>query len=110
MSEGYTKGPWIPGHMTDPESTCRCRYILCDGYAGSIAVVSKRVTDENGCNDSPPEEEAIANARLIAAAPELYEALKEMVSAFENYDRDMYEFEHEAIKKARAALSKAKGE
>lgn len=43
---------------------------------GSIAVVSTRTTDETGCNDSPPEDEAVANAKLIAAAPSLAEALK----------------------------------
>lgn len=55
-----------------------------------------------------------ANARLIASAPELLEALKQMVAAmwqhFEyNHDGDDedYDFCQRAIDKARAAIAKA---
>ena len=47
-------------------------------------------------------EKARANARLIAAAPELLEALKELVGWLED---DIY-----FLDKARAAIAKAKGE
>ncbi len=49
-------------------------------------------------------EDFVANARLIAAAPELLEALEGLLNALPSATS------HPAIKKARAALAKAKGE
>ena len=49
-----------------------------------------------------PPDEADANARLIAAAPELLEALKWTARALDK--------EHPAAIKARAAIAKAEGE
>ena len=48
------------------------------------------------------------NARLIAAAPELYAALFEMVEMYR--DGGSYDYEQEVIKMAKAALAKAAGE
>jgi hypothetical protein len=48
-----------------------------------------------------------ANARLIAAAPELLEALHEMIHQFDQFN--VNEFEAKAIKDARAAIAKAEG-
>ena len=48
------------------------------------------------------------NARLIAAAPELYAALFEMVEMYR--DGGPYDHEPEVIKMAKAALAKAAGE
>lgn len=58
-------------------------------------------------------EEAAANARLIAAAPEMYEALKALlacpdISDVAGEDKDPETHAAESI--ARAALSKARGE
>jgi hypothetical protein len=77
MSETrFTAGPWVPGHFANRDHKCDCRYILSEQYHGSIAIISvnngKLVSD--GGNDAPPLEEARANAHLIAAAPELFEA------------------------------------
>lgn len=47
-----------------------------------------------------------ANARLIAAAPDLLEALEGMIEGFDVDDR----YASEAVLKARAALKKATGE
>lgn len=74
---------------------------------GSIAIVSKRTTDETGCNDSPPEDEAIANALLIAAAPELANALDDLVLAVE-LPGDHSEIPG-ALELAKAALAKVRG-
>lgn len=49
-----------------------------------------------------------ANARLIAAAPEIYEALSDLVSSIECSERDEFII-HQEIKVARAALAKARG-
>ena len=50
--------------------------------------------------------DVVADASLIAAAPDLLEALQDALSALEVCGRD---FDH-AIGKARAAIEKAKGE
>ena len=50
---------------------------------------------------------SIANARLIAAAPDLLEALKEIVAAA---DGKGWEQLDPSFKKARAAIAKAEGE
>lgn len=63
-----------------------------------------------------PDEEAVIfagrpNDRLIAAAPDLLAALREMLCQFadhEQYDEDGYDTA--AINKARAAIAKATGE
>lgn len=55
-----------------------------------------------------------ANAHLIAAAPELLESLRELVSAMERYEIDVDEsapVEHKKMmKKAKAAIAKALGQ
>jgi hypothetical protein len=56
----------------------------------------------------------IANARLMAAAPELYEALEMLCNGLEwnieNHPTVMNESDREALALARAALAKARGE
>jgi len=60
-------------------------------------------------------EEAEANAHLYAAAPDLAEALEEMVNVFNlpedgSGDEELELYFRKPVKKARAALAKAKGE
>lgn len=71
--EGHTPGPWFPGHFVDDTHTCDCKYILGPVHCGSIATinVNNGMLIGEGGNGSPPLEEAKANARLIAAAPDL---------------------------------------
>ena len=54
----HTPGPWIVGEEND---------VYLEGQAACIAKV---------CGAPEGIEESIANAQLISAAPEMYEALK----------------------------------
>ena len=55
-------------------------------------------------------EESAANCRLIAAAPDLLEALQAMLNAESNYSyAGLSDSEIAAIDKARAAIAKATG-
>ena len=96
MSEKYTRGPWnanftrfsrwvVGFHITDPKHGSLRP--ICEAY------------DKTGAMN--PDEIA-ANARLIAAAPELLEALK---WAVDNPNDDAY-----WIEQARAAIANATGE
>ena len=57
--------------------------------------------------DADYEDEERANTRLIAAAPDLYEALKELIDMDVAYQRGQKV--SDAVDKARAALAKAEG-
>lgn len=73
----HTPGPWMPGCFVRGEDGCQCKSILFEGYCGAIATVEMdngRLIGEGG-NDSPPREEAVANAHLISAAPDMFAAL-----------------------------------
>src|SRR5574343_74706 len=92
MTEGHTKGPWEIREGNDE---------LWIGPEGqdAVAVISKQISD------------ASANARLVAAAPELLAALKRLVVAAEMPDDGIAAriAKAEAEAKARAAIAKAEG-
>ena len=95
---GHTPGPWVAVHNNWEVSTI---------YAGALPVAVCHID-----GDVSEETEGIlsgikdANARLIAAAPDLLEALKDAVCTLEvSYTASDY-----AIDKARAAIAKATGE
>ena len=103
----HTPGPWevVNNPPNEDGSTATSIYgsdqyvadVYC-GYAGS---------------KNMPNAEAAANARLIAAAPELLEALDGMIQVYGG-DRDWngpkHSTELELIAMARAAIAKATGE
>jgi hypothetical protein len=107
----WTPGPWTPGHIVDDNHSCACRYIFGnDGRMGSVATVSL----DDGENDSPPVEEAKANSYLIAAAPDLYEALTAFMETY-RVDAGLCDDPESRETfgcwvKARSALAKARGE
>jgi hypothetical protein len=85
--EKHTPGPWkVTQHDMGAFIRCPADYII----AGPV--------------DTRRGHEA--NARLIAAAPELLEALREFVEAFEG----CYADGEPAMIKAKAAIAKATGE
>ena len=84
METKHTPGPWIIGNPTEIHDVDGTRIVMC-------CQTSDDVTDDA----------SEANARLIAAAPELLEALKGVVRVA---DRATDEFDA-----ARAAIAKATG-
>ncbi len=84
MSGGHTPGPWSVPHFAEPAVNCHCGYVLVDGYMGAICTVhaSGHGDDWLGHGDNPKFKEAVANARLIASAPDLLAALVELADVF----------------------------
>ncbi len=74
-------------------------------YKGSVSIAI--ITNYSWDRDNPPLEKRKANANLIAAAPEMYEALKLF---FIKEDRDLSLTElTKFVMKGKEALAKAKG-
>jgi hypothetical protein len=94
----FTAGPWDLCEVGDyADFDGRSRVILDGGMTQRIAVV--HVSDEEGD----------ANARLIAAAPELLLALETLVSLSGDENATAVD-EGNAWAQARAAIAKATGE
>ena len=99
MNEKHTPGPWTACN----EGKCRCKLVSCDDYP-----VAKVISGEWGDPGMPYgevlEATAIANARLIAAAPSLLFAAEQALMAFvDGYDSPKVRDD------LRAAIAKAKG-
>ena len=70
MNTKHTPGPWY-------NSTANPHAVNKDGKGLAIGIATTHGTDDANYSDFfPSTEEAQANARLIAAAPELLEALQ----------------------------------
>jgi hypothetical protein len=89
MIAKHTPGPWSIYSIT------------FKGYHQIAGAQGGRV-----CQVLPFEDEYKANARLIAAAPDLLEALKNMCEGFST----LKDSDFPALAKARAAIAKATGE
>lgn len=99
----HTPGPWHPGHLGS-DSSCQCRSVVDEGYAGGVCTIHvnngiKSIAD--GGNDAPPRDQAVANMHLIAAAPDLLEALR--------YAGELLEYGGFDMTKIDAAIAKAVG-
>ena len=90
----HTTGPW----KVDSGEALKVR-----NNSGSIATVMQTHLTGRRSND-----ETMANARLIAAAPEMLEALHNMAELARPYMRD--DVQLQALQDARAAITKATGE
>ena len=122
----YTPGPWKACNDGD----CGCGFVSANGHP-ICQVTSGDWGDEypsirlvgNGTLDSRAEayidkvvyghvapDTAKANASLIAAAPDLLEALKELFNPqYWNDQYGRYDYPLEASQAARAAIAKAEG-
>ena len=118
MGNKHTPGPWSVPHFAEPEVGCKCGYVLSDTCMGAVATVHcSGEGDWKITGDNPKFEEACANARLIAAAPELLEALREAEVGLEFAGADKTIAEGDfiptptlALRAVRAAIAKATGE
>ena len=103
MTEQHTPGPWEVG-STGIITAKSATTFICD-------------TRKSAKRFLPPNAEIDANARLIAAAPELLEALESIANNrlsvdVPNDEIDKHDYAQgwdELVKIARAAIAKAKG-
>ena len=89
MTIKHTPGPWRVG--TPPPNGEQC---IGDSKGLMVAVATTGIALN----------ETLANARMIAAAPDLLEALEGLLNALPSATT------HPAIKAARAAIAKAQGD
>lgn len=104
----HTPGPWSVPHFARPDVNCKCGYVLCNHLFGAVATVhcSGEGDDWRATGDNPKFGEAVANAHLIAAAPDLLDAL---VSLVHWLDIEGTEVAFHLAAAAEAAISKAVG-
>ena len=110
----HTKGEWMLPHFVTndkKDDECQCGYVLNEGYCGAIATVHYSINKDVENGDNPLKDEAIANAKLICAAPDLLEAA---IKAIELVDLWAPNFSNEEIKECHigelAALSNMRTE
>lgn len=93
-TQTHTRGPWKIG----PSGGTLTHHESCEPTPSIILPGSGAVVAQVGCGWADDQE--IANARLIAAAPELLAALEDVVDRFNTETRAQ----------ARAAIAAAKGD
>lgn len=107
----HTPGPWFAALDANRPSGYDPCEICCLPHANYDAVEvlapARTSIDHDPHTCSYPE--FSANARLIASAPELYEALKRLIDALEGQSRTPMQDIEIAICVGRAALIKAQG-
>ena len=109
MTTEHTPGPWVA--TEDPMSSQDYQTLVAlPGRAGAmgtwLAFVQHNWNEAEAGERRISWKEAEANARLIAAAPELLEALEELsLKAVVGTDDERYA----ALRKTWAAIAKAKG-
>ena len=95
----HTPGPWLIEGRT-------IYSLMHHGWNRGVEVLKNRFWASCYHDRSVTDEEAEANARLIAAAPELLEALQMFLDDYESSEGDA----QSCARVARAAIAKATGE
>ena len=90
----HTPGPWEPDIRL-------AQAMVTDSNGNAIADIARH--EFSATEQSYSDECIAANARLISAAPDMFDALQAIVDAFGDQDSIL-------IDQAKAALAKAKGE
>jgi len=90
----FTPGPWNATKFNPVTGDIDDCYLYVEP---GIAVIERKVKGR--------DQRDAANARLIAAAPDLLEALSEIIN-----DGGKFVMTHETHRKARAAIARARGE
>lgn len=82
-TRAHTPGPWSLPHFAQPDINCQCGYVLTDNMMGAVATVhcSGEGDDWQSHGDNPKFAEAVANARLIAAAPTMADFVRKHADA-----------------------------
>lgn len=96
----FTQGPWS---LTDDPIIPRV--VGASGEHDNICAVYRRAVSEGPTEPAKPDVEALANAHLIAAAPEMYDAISNIIEAIkagDDHGHDTKHLEH--------LLAKARGE
>lgn len=108
----FTSGPWSLPHFAEPDTNCACEYVLCDHLMGAVASVhcTGEGDDWQKGGDNPRFEQAVANAHLISAAPDLLEALMEAQEILAVFNGDGEPEPGSTAFKMRAAIAKATGQ
>jgi hypothetical protein len=97
----HTKAPWKVKKSKEPDNTGGYDYAIIDSQEKIIAETFEHVgKTKNGYEKRPAE----ANAKLISAAPELLEALKNVIKFWESGC-----FIDAEIEQAKQAIKKAEG-
>lgn len=96
----HTPGPWKALSRSVSDNSL----VIKDGEYSEICEVRKGAERSYGKQD----DRDVANALLMAASPDLYEALWSMVSSFHGVDY-LENHMRQSVQKARAALAKAEG-
>lgn len=95
---GHTPGPWY----ADPSKRLTGFAVTHDGEPNPLAIALRK--PKNSYSKGIPDTKALANARLISAAPDLLEALEDWLHFLASDD-----VAEPDLAKARAAIAKARG-
>jgi hypothetical protein len=91
-----TPAPWSVPHICQENVECNCGYVLSESYMGSVCDIRYSLPDADWRQgDHAPLEEAIANGKLIAKAPDMLALLIKFAK-----NTNMFKTENEELLKS----------
>ena len=103
----FTPGPW---HVGTPHPQNACAYVIGANGEEIAVLYGAGQAEQNADGMWGPQPRREATADLIAAAPELYEALEGLLEDFEKQMKNPSHHIPFNYSKAKKALAKAHGE